>query len=166
MAGRRESGRWGSNIQANWRRYVRDWHLRHQLAPADWSRYCLWQAVELVAGKLAWQRNRLQITASYSERLGIVRGSLGRYTSNYQVRELGNVLLQLATQHQCSRWLVNLRQVENINVPLLRWGGLAARARSFPAGGGRSPAHFAGRLAGQLAGGIRLGRFYLARTAK
>lgn len=122
VAGLRESGRWGSNLYASWRCYVRDWYLRHQLAPADWSRYCLWQAVELVAGKLAWQRNRLQITASYSEKLGVVRGSLGRYTSNYQVRELGKSMLKLAIQYQCSRWLVNMRHVENINVPLLRRG--------------------------------------------
>jgi len=122
VAGLRKSVGWGSNLYASWRLYVRDWYLRHQLAPADWSRYCLWQAVELVAGKIAWQRNRLQITASYSEKLGLVRGSLGRYTSNYQVRELGNTMLKLASQHCCSRWLVNLRHVENINVPLLRRG--------------------------------------------
>jgi len=122
VAGLRKSVGWGSNLYASWRLYVRDWYLRHQLAPADWSRYCLWQAVELVAGKLAWQRNRLQITASYSEKLGLVRGSLGRYTSNYQVRELGNTMLKLASQHRCSRWLVNLRHVENSNVPLLRRG--------------------------------------------
>jgi hypothetical protein len=28
-------------------------------------------------------------------------------------------MLQLATQHHCCRWLVNLRHVENSNVPLL-----------------------------------------------
>ncbi len=78
--------------------------------------------MELVVSKLAWQRNHLQITASYSEKLGMVRGSLGRYTSNYQVRELGNTMLRLASQHRCSRWLVNLRHVQNINVPLLRRG--------------------------------------------
>jgi hypothetical protein len=122
VAGEQEPGKWGSNLYASWRLYVRDWHLRHQLAPADWNRYCLWQAVELVAGKLEWQRNRLDVRAFYSEKSGVVRGSLGRYTSNYQVRELGTLMLQLALQHRCSRWLVNLRHVENINVPLLRRG--------------------------------------------
>jgi len=41
VAGRLGSARWGSNVYASWRRYVRDWHLRHQLALADWSRCCL-----------------------------------------------------------------------------------------------------------------------------
>jgi hypothetical protein len=61
--------------------------------------------VKLVAGKLAWQRNHLQITASYSEKLGVVRGSLGRYPSNYQVLELSNSMLQLASQYRCSQGL-------------------------------------------------------------
>jgi hypothetical protein len=92
-----ESVRWDGNLYVNWRLYVLDWYLRHQLLPADWSRYCLWQIVELVAGKLTWQRNHLQITASYSEKLGVVQGLLGCYTSNYQVRELNNSMLQLAS---------------------------------------------------------------------
>ncbi|MFC6225804.1 hypothetical protein ACFP2F_21335 [Hymenobacter artigasi] len=51
-----------------------------------------------------------------------MRSSLGRFISNYQVRELSTLMLQLVLKNRCSCWLVNLRHVENINVLLLRRG--------------------------------------------
>lgn len=120
--GPRKSPTWGNNLYTSWRLFLRDWYIRHQLALADWSRYRLWRAVELVGGRLQWQRSRLQIQASYVDKLHVVRGTLGTFTSSYEVRELGNAMLQLALQHQCARWLIHLRHVENINAPLLRRG--------------------------------------------
>ncbi len=73
------------------------------ISPVNWSRYCLWQTVGLEAGKLEWQRNRLVNQSSANDKLSVVRGALNCCASNYEVRELGKSMSQLALQHWGAR---------------------------------------------------------------